>query len=173
VDVDLLESVDEAIEVLAPVATVRNVGLRPVFADDVKVVADQSALGRVLRNVIENGIRHAPSESEVTIGVDVADGFVTVRVTDLGPGFSDDFVDVAFDRFTRADPARGRGPGGSGLGLAIASGFINAMQGEIWAEPGPGGCVGFRLPTASVSRRASSGLARSDSQLAGSRDVHH
>jgi signal transduction histidine kinase len=33
------------------------------------------------------------------------------------------------------------------LGLAIAKGFVAALDGQIWAEPGPGGKIGFRLPT--------------------------
>ena len=56
------------------------------------------------------------------------------------------FVDSAFESFTRSDPARSRDTGGSGLGLAIAQGFVAALGGEIWAEPGPGGRVGFHLP---------------------------
>jgi signal transduction histidine kinase len=71
-------------------------------------------------------------------------------VLDEGPGFDPEFVDDAFDRFTRDDPARGRATGGSGLGLAIARGFVEALDGSIWAEPGPGGKVGFHLPVAPV-----------------------
>jgi len=70
----------------------------------------------------------------------------TVTVLDEGPGFSSEFIDKAFLSFERADPARGRATGGAGLGLAIARGFVEAHGGEIWAEQGPGGRVGFRLP---------------------------
>jgi two-component system sensor histidine kinase RstB len=69
-------------------------------------------------------------------------------VHDEGPGFSEDFVGRAFDSFTRPDADRNRDTGGSGLGLAIAKGFVTALDGEIWAEPGPGGRVEFTLPIA-------------------------
>jgi signal transduction histidine kinase len=69
-----------------------------------------------------------------------------VTVLDDGPGFPPDFVADAFDAFSRADPARSRSTGGAGLGLAVAAELVKAHGGSIWAEPGPGGKVGFRLP---------------------------
>jgi signal transduction histidine kinase len=70
-------------------------------------------------------------------------------VLDQGPGFDLDTLPTVFDSFTRADASRGRDTGGAGLGLAIAKGVIEAHGGTIWARPGPGGRVGFLLPTAS------------------------
>jgi len=55
---------------------------------------------------------------------------------------------VAFERFTRHDPARSGE--GSGLGLAIARGIVEAHGGEIWIGDGPGGEVAFRLPGAAT-----------------------
>ena len=74
----------------------------------------------------------------------------TVTVHDDGPGFAPDFVEHAFDRFSRDDPARGRNTGGAGLGLAIARSFILSMDGKIRADPGPGGVVAFQLPNPKV-----------------------
>jgi two-component system sensor histidine kinase SenX3 len=74
------------------------------------------------------------------------DGGAKVIVTDMGEGFDETFVSRAFDSFSRSDEARARNTGGAGLGLAIAKGLIESLGGEIWAEPGPGGCVGFSLP---------------------------
>ena len=69
-----------------------------------------------------------------------------VRVTDDGEGFPPDFIDRAFDSFTRADAARTRDGSGTGLGLAIAHRFVTSLGGAIRAEPGPGGAVEFSLP---------------------------
>ncbi len=143
--VDVTELADEAIEVLRPVANRAGVTLR-LDADRRTVVpGGTEAVSRALRNLIENAIRHAPPGSEVVVEVRSATG-ATVRVLDQGPGFDPGFIDHAFDRFTRADDARSRDTGGSGLGLAIARGFVDALGGEIWAEPGPGGKVAFHLP---------------------------
>ena len=141
---DLSDLADEAIEVLTPVARRKEVELvidaraRPV------VDTEPSAVSRVMRNLLDNAIRHAPERSTVRIVLDDDEGS-TVAVCDEGPGFSDDFVAVAFDSFSREDAARTRETGGAGLGLAIAQGFVDALDGDIWAEPGPGGRVTFRL----------------------------
>ena len=145
VDVDLTEVADEAIEVLQPVAAGRGVVVR-LDADGRSIVrGGQEALGRVIRNLLDNAIRHAPDQTEVLVRVTNGDGG-TVAITDAGPGLDPAYVDRAFVSFDRADPSRARDTGGAGLGLAIARGFVSAMGGKIWAEPGPGGKVAFRIP---------------------------
>ena len=57
-----------------------------------------------------------------------------------------DFVERAFESFTRADSARTRDGSGTGLGLAIARRFVTALGGSIRAAPGPGGVVELTLP---------------------------
>jgi two-component system sensor histidine kinase BaeS len=144
--VDLTEVADETIEVLRPVAARRGVELRLDASDRTIVTGGPEALSRVLRNLVDNAIRYAPDNSEVLVRV--ADGTTArVAVLDEGPGFATDFVEHAFKSFHRYDPARTRETGGAGLGLAIAEGFVSAMGGTIWAEPGPGGRVTFELPT--------------------------
>ena len=143
--IDLAELADEALEALEPVASKRNVRLRLQTDGAVAAMGASDALGRVIRNLIDNAIRYAPDSSEVLVQVSNGSGAV-LEVRDRGPGFADEMVDEAFESFVRADPARGRETGGAGLGLAIAKGLVNAHGGEIWAAPGPGGRVGFRLP---------------------------
>ena len=147
---DVTEVADEAIEVLRPLALARRVQVQLEAPGRAIVVGGPEALGRVIRNVLDNAIRHAPEGTDVTVAVSNGDG-ATVAVTDAGPGFPAELVERAFDDFERADPARGRDAGGAGLGLAIARGLVTAMGGEIWAEPGPGGRVSFRVPGSPVS----------------------
>jgi signal transduction histidine kinase len=143
--IDITELADEAIEVLTPVATSAGVQLELEADQRVVAVGGSEAVSRVLRNLLDNAIRFAPAGSAVTVEIRNRGG-AEVRVLDGGPGFDPTFVGEAFERFSRDDPARERSTGGSGLGLAIARGFIEAQSGSIWADPGPGGCVGFRLP---------------------------
>ncbi len=147
VHTDLTDVADEAIEVLHPVAAKADVEIRLDAPDRVVARTGPEAVSRVMRNLIDNAIRHAPKGSMVTIRVSDDVG-AKVMVLDEGPGFSEAFLPFAFDAFSRPDADRSRETGGAGLGLAIAKGFVAALDGEIWAEPGPGGRIGFRLPAA-------------------------
>jgi signal transduction histidine kinase len=142
---DLTDVADEAIEVLLPVATKENVELVLDAPTRVIISTGPEAVSRVMRNLLDNAIRYAPAGSAVTVEVS-QNGGASVIVRDEGPGFSEEFIDHAFDSFSRSDRDRNRETGGTGLGLAIAQGFVVALDGEIWAEPGPGGEVGFKLP---------------------------
>ena len=72
----------------------------------------------------------------------------TLTVTDRGSGMAPADAEHAFDRFYRADAARGRDSGGSGLGLAIAKAIVDAHGGtiELATAPGAGTRVAVCLP---------------------------
>ena len=145
--IDLSELAEEAVEALQPAAAARSLDVRLDSSGAVPVDGNASAIGRVIRNLLDNAIRHAPEGSVVSVSVD---GRVvpTVRVVDGGTGFSPAFVDQAFDQFSRADPSRTRANGsGAGLGLAIARGLVEAHGGQISIDPPPGGRVTFQLPS--------------------------
>jgi len=143
---DLTELADEAMETVRPIATARNVALLLEATQRVLVEADGSQLARVIRNLLENAIRHAPDGSVVLVQIDEHDAIATLRVVDQGPGFPSDFKDRAFEPFTRADPARDTRTGTAGLGLSIARGIVTAHGGSIGVGPGPGGVVEVLLP---------------------------
>jgi signal transduction histidine kinase len=147
VPLDLTEVADEAVEALAPAAAAAGVTLALDVSSHVHVQGNPTALGRVVRNLVDNAIRHAPAGSVVRVAV-AADGRPSIRVVDEGPGFPPDFGDEAFARFTRADASRSRATGGAGLGLAIARGLVEAHGGRIWIESPPGGRVAFEIPAA-------------------------
>ncbi len=73
-------------------------------------------------------------------------GSLEVHVTDEGPGFPDSFLPRAFERFTRADPAEGRG--GAGFGLAVVEAVAHAHGGHAAAanRPSGGADVWISLP---------------------------
>jgi two-component system, OmpR family, sensor histidine kinase BaeS len=141
--VDITEVADEAIEVLQPTARRLGVNVELDAPGSITTTTAPEALGRVMRNLIDNAIRHSAGHVIVTL---MHTDKLTVRVTDNGEGFPEDFVERAFESFSRADAARTRDGSGTGLGLAIAHRFVTALGGVIRAEPGPGGFVEFSLP---------------------------
>jgi len=142
---DLADLVNEAIDAMTPIGERRSIVLRH-DGPTVDVHVSRSETLRVLRNLLGNAIRHAPDDSTVWVITSLED-LAHVHVLDDGPGFSQDFLPIAFDQFTRADPARDRAHGGAGLGLAVCKGLIDQLGGAMWAFPGPGGKVGFSLPS--------------------------
>ena len=146
VAIDLAELADETVDSLVTIAEASKVQLKVEALEPVMVDADPSAVGRLIRNLVDNAIRYAPAGSAVLVRVSSGGLGGVVEVADHGPGFDPDFELVAFDRFTTSDPSRS--DSGSGLGLAIAKSVIDAHHGTIGIGEGPGGVVRFELPAA-------------------------
>ena len=146
--VDLSELARSAVVRFEADATRRRIRLSADASGPAVAAAEPDKIQRVLGNLVANALRHTPEDGEVTVGVRVVDGAVTVAVDDTGEGLAPDAQQRMFDRFWRAD--RSRGEGGSGLGLAIARGLVEAHGGRIWAEQreGGGARVAFTLPVA-------------------------
>lgn len=106
----------------------------------------REGLTRVLDNLLRNALRHTPGDGTVAVRVGPDGDALLVAVEDTGEGFPDGGEGRAFERFWRAD--RARGDGGAGLGLAIARGLVEAQGGRIWAErrEGGGARVCFTVP---------------------------
>jgi heavy metal sensor kinase len=113
-------------------------------ANGLVVDADPVRLEQALTNLIENAIEHGAGE--ITLSTAKSGRELEIHVSDRGPGFPPEFLDRAFERFTRADPARGGD--GTGLGLAIVEAIAKAHRGSAHAanRDGAGADVWIELP---------------------------
>jgi signal transduction histidine kinase len=103
------------------------------------VRGDRLRLEQALVNLVDNALRYGGEE------ITLAAAGNELHVADDGPGFPPEFIDRAFERFSRADSARGRG--GAGLGLAIAKTIAEAHGGAAHAvNRAPGADVWIALP---------------------------
>ncbi|MFB7999952.1 ATP-binding protein [Streptomyces sp. NPDC056002] len=110
-----------------------------------RVDGDADALTRVVRNLLDNAIRHATLRIDVSLRA--LDGTAQLVVSDDGPGIPVPDRQRVFDRFTRLDDARARDTGGSGLGLAIVRDIITVHHGTVHVEDNaPGARLIVRLP---------------------------
>jgi len=118
-----------------------------------RLTGDADALTRVLRNLLENAVRHAHSRIEVSVGT--ADAVVWLAVGDDGPGIPTEERTRVFDRFVRLDSDRSRTGGGSGLGLAIVAEIVAAHGGSVSAgeRAGGGTVMTVQLPAPDESSR--------------------
>jgi len=103
------------------------------------VLGRRDDLARAVRNLLDNAARHAASM--VTVELRATDDTVTLVVEDDGPGVAPGDRERIFERFTRLDDARTRGPspGGTGLGLAIVREIVVAHAGRVAVEDGTTG----------------------------------
>jgi two-component system OmpR family sensor kinase len=104
-------------------------------APGVRIRCDSLRLEQALSNLVDNALRYG--EGPVHLLSKCLDGGVELHVADEGPGFPPDFLERAFERFSRADPARS--PGGAGLGLSIVKAIAEAHGGQAGAVNSPSG----------------------------------
>ncbi|SDZ67095.1 Signal transduction histidine kinase [Asanoa ishikariensis] len=112
-----------------------------------RVRGDPTALGQVVRNLVDNAARHA--EGQVAVAVRSAGGSVELVVEDDGLGVPVPARERVFERFVRLDEARTRDAGGSGLGLAIVKEIVTAHGGTVAVSSSALGGARFvvRLPS--------------------------
>lgn len=103
---------------------------------EAQVYGDESQLARVIRNLLDNAIRHA--RDRVAITITMVDQDVELAVDDDGPGVAPEDRQRILERFTRADSDRSRDGGGAGLGLAIANDIIANHGGTLTVTDSPG-----------------------------------
>ena len=118
-----------------------------------EVLGSPDELRRMVRNLLDNAVRHATSRVAVTLaegGVDRDDAQATLTITDDGPGIPPEQATAVFERFRRLDDARTRQAGGTGLGLAIARDIAERHGGALRLDAShrPGARFEVRLPAA-------------------------
>jgi signal transduction histidine kinase len=118
-----------------------------------KVRGDERGLGSVIFHLLDNALKYAPT-GDIQVQARARDGNVEVTVSDCGPGIPDSELERVFEMFHRLDSRDSREVYGHGLGLHMARRFMQAMDGEIRAEPVPAGTGArfrFRLPIAEAT----------------------
>ena len=103
------------------------------------VTGERGRLDRAVANLLDNAAKWSPPDAIVEVRL--RDGELTVR--DHGPGIAAEDLPYVFDRFYRSAAARGHA--GSGLGLAIVRHVAEGHEGQVSAEPAPGGGTLLRL----------------------------
>ncbi len=103
--------------------------LNAVEVPGLELSGDRIRLEQALGNLVENALRYGAGE--VRLSASASDGVVELHVTDGGSGFPPEFLETAFERFTRPDAARPRG--GAGLGLSIVRVIAEAHGGSAHA----------------------------------------
>ena len=111
--------------------------------DGLEVSVDRLRAEQALGNLIENALRHG--RGRIRLQAQRKNGHVELHVRDDGPGFAQEFIPRAFERFSQSDQARAGT--GAGLGLAIVDVIARAHDGTAHAANLEGGAdVWLQLP---------------------------
>ena len=118
-------------------------------SSDLNVMADRSALVRIVENLLSNAVKFSPKFSLIELLAERHDDGVVVTIADQGPGIPPDAAERIFGRFERLASNR-RTARGSGVGLAAVRQLAEMMDGRAWVEPRLGGGSAFKvlLPSA-------------------------
>ena len=106
-----------------------------------RVLGNERVLAGVVRNLVDNALRHASARVAVALAED--GGRAVLTVDDDGVGVPTEERDRVFERFVRLDEARSRDAGGAGLGLAIVRDAVRAHGGDVTVTDSPLGGARF------------------------------
>lgn len=136
-------------EAMAPILDSRAVTLRLDLDETVEAApADAGQLAQVLRNLLENAVKHGGQACRITLAVSRAEAprpGALLSVTDDGPGIAREHIPRLTERFYRVDKARSRSAGGTGLGLAIVKHIVNRHRGQLLIESKEGEGATFKV----------------------------
>ncbi|NYD42745.1 sensor histidine kinase [Nocardioides panaciterrulae] len=147
---DVRELLDRSADHAATRARAGGVRCQVDAPADLTADVDPDRVGEAIDNLVDNALRFAPTGTAIVIRGRAVGRDLTLEVADSGPGFPEQFLPHAFERFARPDSSRARSDGGAGLGLAIVSAIARAHGGRAAARnrPGGGAVVSLELPGA-------------------------
>jgi two-component system, OmpR family, heavy metal sensor histidine kinase CusS len=101
---------------------------------DAELYADAMLVRRAINNLVSNSLQHTSAGGRILLTVQQVSSCVNIQVQDTGCGIAPEHLPRVFNRFYRADPARGSDHGGVGLGLAIVKSIMDLHGGSAVAE---------------------------------------
>lgn len=147
---DVARVVHEAVEMVAPMMTVKQLRLEVAVDAELGVaLLDGNRLKQVLSNLLSNAVKFTSAQGWVTLRARKHDGQLEVEVADTGVGIDPALIPRLFERFWQADMAETRKHGGLGIGLALAQQLVHLHGGTIEgtsAGLGRGATFRIRLP---------------------------
>jgi signal transduction histidine kinase len=142
VELDVAALVAGVFEALAVRAGAKSIVLESAVDPSLRVRADADLLRRVVENLLENALRHAPEESVVLVSSVLRADALELRIADRGSGVPPELRESIFERFVQVESRdRAVTRSGRGLGLAFCRLAVEAHGGRIWVENGSPGAV--------------------------------
>jgi PAS domain S-box-containing protein len=152
---DLVAIVHEAIEVVRPSTTAKDIAITFTPGEEsCIVVADPERIQQVVWNFLSNSMKFTRPGGAIEIALRTRGDHVVLSVSDNGAGIDPSFLPFVFERFKQADSSLTRRVGGLGLGLAIVRHIVELHGGRVSAHsegPNKGATFSIELPVRASS----------------------
>ncbi|MEP0987394.1 ATP-binding protein [Ekhidna sp.] len=118
-----------------PIAAKKNIDLSVEFCEDHNIIrTDHLLLLLVLENLVSNAVKFSDSNTSVELISECNYDNVVFKITDEGPGFSDDDKKKLFNKFQKLSAKPTGGEVSTGLGLSIVKKYVQDLGGKVWVE---------------------------------------
>jgi heavy metal sensor kinase len=147
-EVDTAALAGQCAALVRPLAEARGVRLSVHCQGPAVATLDEAKLREVLLNLLHNAIEYNRPDGSVELLAERHNGALCLEVRDTGLGIAPAALEHLFERFYRADPARGGDGLHAGLGLAIVQGYVELLGGTVTVDSteGKGSTFRVRLP---------------------------
>lgn len=149
-EVNISELLWSVVDNFAEVNGQRRIDLKLDFPpEELKIVSDPGALGKILNNLVSNAYKYTPSDGYIEIALRQADGRTTVSVTNSGKGIKPEHIGKVFNRFEILDSFERSAHEGrimrNGIGLSLAQSLAGVLDGNISVSSSPGEYTTFTV----------------------------
>jgi signal transduction histidine kinase len=142
--VALASLVQEVGDLYEPIAEEKGIALQVQAGNEAMVHGDRDLLFEAVANIVDNAIKFTPKSGRVWVSLMDGDGESVVRVSDTGPGISEDEREMVTRRFYRSD--KSRQIQGVGLGLSLVAAILKLHDFRLTISTGPGCVIEIACP---------------------------
>jgi signal transduction histidine kinase len=160
-DFDFSVTCNEVVEDAQILARPKLLSVKSEISPEVRIVADEWYLRRVLLNLLDNAIKFNVDGGSLFMSLAKLGEVAEFRIGNTGPGITKENENRVFDRFYRADPSRSSETSGAGLGLSICREIVAGHGGRMWLEQPRTGWTEFVVSLSCQTADDSKGKRRS------------
>lgn len=145
---DINKLCETVLKRIRPIAQERNIELTLVSEREVTAEVDETKMGMVITNLVENAVKYNRDRGKVIVTVNADHMYFSIRVADTGIGIPKESQSRIYERFYRVDKSRSREVGGTGLGLSITKSVVLLHHGtiDVESEYGQGTIFTVQIP---------------------------
>jgi signal transduction histidine kinase len=101
-----------------------------VYLQDIKVIADQSKIEQVIKNLVSNGIRYSSEGESIEVRTKIKEKSLYVGIRNYGAHIEEHEIEQIWNSFYRVEKSRNKEHGGSGLGLTIVKNILDIHKSD-------------------------------------------